>query len=70
MTTALGPTGPGGVDVPPIQLEAWRWALEHQRDDGSLPTGGEIAAAFGRKQRWGRLVKQRGQQGVLERRAA
>ncbi|GAA1749189.1 DUF2637 domain-containing protein [Streptomonospora arabica] len=70
--TALtfGPVEPGGAAVPAIQVEAWVWALEHRRDDGSLPTGEEIAAAFGRKQRWGRLVKQRGQQGVLARTAA
>ncbi|MBB4930667.1 hypothetical protein F4561_001487 [Lipingzhangella halophila] len=68
--SVLGVVDSGGVAVPLIQLEAWRWALEHRRDDGSLPTGGEIAAAFGRKQRWGRLVKQRGQQGVLQREAA
>ncbi|MBB4932782.1 hypothetical protein F4561_003602 [Lipingzhangella halophila] len=42
---------PGGV--PPIHAEAWHWTLEQRRGDGSLPTGGEIAAAFGRKQRWG-----------------
>ncbi|MBB4932788.1 hypothetical protein F4561_003608 [Lipingzhangella halophila] len=63
---ALSGRGP----VPRIQIDAWNWAVEHQRSHGSLPTGGEIAAAFGRKQRWGRLVKQRGQQGALEHAAA
>ncbi|MBB4930655.1 hypothetical protein F4561_001475 [Lipingzhangella halophila] len=65
-TPPLDPVDPGGVAVPPIQVEAWNWALKHRREDGALPTGSEIAAAFGRKQRWGRLVKQRGQQGVLD----
>ncbi|GAB3460124.1 hypothetical protein GCM10027570_44670 [Streptomonospora sediminis] len=59
-----------GTAVPPVQVEAWKWALGHRREDGSLPTGGEIAEAFGRKQRWGRLVKQRGQQEVLQESAA
>ncbi|NYE50072.1 hypothetical protein HDA32_005192 [Spinactinospora alkalitolerans] len=49
--------------VPRIQLEAWRWALDNRRKDGSLPSGKEIAAHFDRKDRWGRLIKQRGQQG-------
>lgn len=61
---------PGSGPVPRVQVEAWRWALTHRRVDGTLPTGGEIAAAFGRKQRWGRLVKQRGQQGAFSQRAA
>ncbi|NYI95108.1 hypothetical protein HNR12_001385 [Streptomonospora nanhaiensis] len=56
--------------LPRVQVEAWRWALEHRRPDGSLPSGEEIAAAFGRKPRWGRLVKQRGRQGLLEPSAA
>ncbi|MBB4930600.1 hypothetical protein F4561_001420 [Lipingzhangella halophila] len=66
----LGLVEPGGVSVPPVQVEAWNWVLDNRRDDGSLPTGGEIAAAFGRKQRWGRLVKQRGQQGAFRQRVA
>lgn len=69
-TPTLAPVCGGEPIVPPLQTEAWNWALEHRSDDGSLPTGGEIAAAFGRKQRWGRLVKQRGQQGVFPRMAA
>ena len=45
----------------PFQERAWRWALERQRETGELPSGREIAAHFGRKERWGRLVKQQGQ---------
>ncbi|MBV2364673.1 DUF2637 domain-containing protein [Streptomonospora sp. NEAU-YY374] len=75
-TASLHVVGSGGTSrstppaLPRVQVEAWRWALEHRRSDGSLPSGGEIAAAFGRKQRWGRLVKQRGRQGLLEPSAA
>lgn len=43
---------------PQVQLDAWTWALENCQSDGSLPTGGQIAHRFGRKERWGRLVKQ------------
>lgn len=50
---------------PRIQREAWAWALENRQLDGSLPTGGQIAEHFGRKERWGRLIKQWGQQGRL-----
>ena len=53
------------VSPPQIQREAWAWALENRREDGSLPTGEELAARFGRKPRWGRMVKQRGEQGAL-----
>jgi hypothetical protein len=45
----------------PFQDRAWQWALEQQRETGRLPSGKEIAVHFGRKERWGRLVKQRGQ---------
>lgn len=54
----------GGVEataepaLSPFQARAWRWALERQRESGELPNGQEIAAHFGRKERWGRLVKQ------------
>ncbi|GAB3450232.1 hypothetical protein GCM10027570_25240 [Streptomonospora sediminis] len=53
--------------VPPIQSEAWRWALANLRKDGSLPTGREIATRFDHKDRWGRLIKQWGQQGRFDR---
>jgi hypothetical protein len=52
--------------VPPIQTEAWRWALDNRDDEGELPSGREIAAHFGRKDRWGRLIKQWGQQGRFD----
>ena len=52
--------------VPRIQIEAWQWALANCREDGSLPTGREIAARFDHKDRWGRLIKQWGQQGRFD----
>ncbi|WP_435110347.1 DUF2637 domain-containing protein [Nocardiopsis synnemataformans] len=54
-----------GVTAPSVQTEAWRWALDHRGDGGELPSGREIAARFGRKERWGRLIKQKGQRGHL-----
>ncbi|WP_116245486.1 DUF2637 domain-containing protein [Nocardiopsis sp. FIRDI 009] len=54
-----------GVTVPPVQIEAWRWALDNRSDSGELPSGREIAERFGRKDRWGRLIKQKGQRGDL-----
>ncbi|MDA0565216.1 DUF2637 domain-containing protein [Streptomonospora sp. S1-112] len=62
----VGPDGAAPA-LPRVQVEAWQWAVEHRRSDGSLPSGEEIAAVFGRKPRWGRLVKQRGQQGAFRR---
>jgi hypothetical protein len=52
--------------VPLIQREAWRWALNNRGDDGELPSGKEIGERFGRKERWGRLIKQWGQQGRFD----
>ncbi|MBB4930688.1 hypothetical protein F4561_001508 [Lipingzhangella halophila] len=54
------------VAPPQIQCDAWAWALANRREDGSLPSGQELAERFGRKPRWGRLVKQRGEQGLLD----
>ncbi|MFD6951222.1 hypothetical protein A6A08_23810 [Nocardiopsis sp. TSRI0078] len=51
----------GAPTLSPFQERAWSWALEQQQETGVLPSGREIAAHFGRKERWGRLVKQRGQ---------
>lgn len=55
----------GSDSLPRAQVEAWRWTLENRDEDGTFPTGKEIGRAFGRKERWGRLVKRRGEQGVL-----
>jgi hypothetical protein len=55
---------PTSQTVPPrVQVEAWRWALDNRSEDGALPSGKEIAARFDHKERWGRLIKQWGQQG-------
>jgi hypothetical protein len=56
-----GGRGAGGD----LQRRAWRWALAHRADDGSLPSGSVIAAAHGRRERWGRLVKNAGQAGAF-----
>ncbi|WP_436888257.1 DUF2637 domain-containing protein [Nocardiopsis dassonvillei] len=46
--------------LPSFQDRAWKWAEERENVTGELPTGKEIAHRFGRKERWGRLVKKRG----------
>ena len=48
-----------------LQQEAWRWAQANLGDDGSLPSGRQIADRFGRHERWGRLVKHLGVAGEL-----
>lgn len=48
-----------------LQRRAWHWALAHRASDGSLPSGSAIAAAHGRRERWGRLVKNAGQAGAF-----
>jgi len=57
-----GSRKPAGVD---LQRRAWQWALAHRSADGTLPSGSAIAAAHGRHERWGRLVKKAGQAGAL-----
>jgi Protein of unknown function (DUF2637) len=55
---------PRSVDgfAPPreLQRQAWRWALANRASDGTLPAGREIAHQYGRRERWGRLVKSAG----------
>ncbi|TQN30264.1 uncharacterized protein DUF2637 [Haloactinospora alba] len=65
--TPAGQNTRGDPDPPLVQCRAWNWALQHQRADGTLPSGKEIAWAFDRRERWGRMVKQRGKAGALER---
>ena len=50
----------GSVPRRELQRQAWRWALANRASDGALPTGGEIASQYGRRERWGRLVKSAG----------
>jgi hypothetical protein len=47
------------------QRQAWQWALANRAEDGSLPSGREIARQYGRHERWGRLVKRSGASGEL-----
>lgn len=56
--------GLGGAG-PELQRQAWQWALAHRAEDGSLPSGREIARQYGRHERWGRLVKHSGTTGQL-----
>jgi len=48
-----------------LPREAWQWALANRADDGSLPSGKQIADRYGRHERWGRLVKHAGNIGKL-----
>jgi Protein of unknown function (DUF2637) len=48
-----------------LRLRAWQWALANRDAHGQLPAGKVIAAQFGRKERWGRLVKKAGLAGSL-----
>jgi len=42
-----------------LRRQAWQWALANRDEDGTLPSGGAIARAHGRQERWGRLVQER-----------
>lgn len=44
----------------PFQARAWAWAEEWEQEHGELPDGKKIGERFVRKERWGRLVKERG----------
>ena len=46
-----------------VQRQAWQWALDNRAGDGRLPAGHEIARQYGRRERWGRLVKSAGRAG-------
>jgi Protein of unknown function (DUF2637) len=48
-----------------VWADAWRWAQDNRAEDGSLPSGGQIARQYGRHERWGRLVKRSGLAGEL-----
>jgi hypothetical protein len=62
---ADGPAG-GGSSGRELQRQAWHWALAHRADDGSLPSGRDIAQQYGRHERWGRLVKRAGAIGEFD----
>ena len=49
-----------------LQGQAWQWALANRTPRGDLPSGKAIGQEFGRRERWGRLVKQAGLAGHLE----
>ncbi|MFD0886864.1 DUF2637 domain-containing protein [Streptosporangium algeriense] len=48
-----------------LHREAWRWARENRRPDGTLPSGRAIAERFERSPRWGRWIKRAGLTGKL-----
>ncbi|MBC6462678.1 hypothetical protein [Actinomadura sp. HBU206391] len=50
-----------------LQRQAWQWAVANRTPAGDLPSGKAIAERFGRRERWGRLVKQAGANGRLDR---
>lgn len=64
------PLRPGSVDESAasrnLQPKAWQWALDNRASDGTLPAGSEIARHYGRRERWGRLVKSAGLGGEFE----
>ena len=43
-----------------LRQDALAWAMANRGEDGRLPSGKAIADRFGRQERWGRLVKQYG----------
>jgi hypothetical protein len=49
-----------------LQRRAWEWALANRGPYGQLPAGRKIAEQFGRKERWGRLVKNAGLTGSIK----
>jgi hypothetical protein len=62
---APGVTGSRARGSRELQLQAWQWARANQATDGSLPSGKAIAGQYGRRERWGRLVKQAGLEGAF-----
>jgi hypothetical protein len=48
-----------------LRRQAWQWALAHRDENGILPSGGAIARAHGRQERWCRLVKNAGVAGAF-----
>jgi hypothetical protein len=48
------------------QRQAWQWAMVNRAPNGDLPSGKAIAERFGRRERWGRLVKRAGASGCLD----
>ena len=66
----VGPSRAGGGSQRAngeLRRQAWQWALANGDEDGTLPSGGAIARAHGRQERWGRLVKNAGLAGASAR---
>lgn len=48
-----------------LRQDAWQWAQANRANNGSLPSGRQIARQYGHHERWGRLVKRSGLAGEL-----
>lgn len=60
------PAGSGRRAGSDLARQAWYWALANRDEHGALPIGRAIARAYGRKERWGRLVKRAGLAGAFD----
>jgi len=66
-----GRAGDGAESIPrgkhwqDVRLDAWRRAQGYRSEDGSLPSGKDVASQYGRHERRGRLVKRSGLAGEL-----
>lgn len=47
-----------------LQRQVWQWVLVNRSDDGGAAKRTAIARAYGRRERWRRLVKNAGLVGV------
>lgn len=54
-----------GTAARSVRVDAWKWAQDNRAEDGSLPSGTDIARQYDRHERWGRLVKRSGLSGDL-----
>jgi hypothetical protein len=54
------PPGQVGERGRSLRQDALAWAMANRSEDGQLPSGKAIGDQFGRHERWGRLVKQHG----------
>lgn len=60
---SLAPTQTRPAAGEDLRRQAWEWALSNTSAGGSLPSGKAIADRYGRRERWGRLVKSAGAAG-------
>ncbi|GAA4199745.1 DUF2637 domain-containing protein [Microbispora amethystogenes] len=65
LTAVSAPVSADGKRGRTLQQEAWQWALQNRRPDGTLPRSIDLARQFHRSPRWARLVKSSGLNGTL-----